>query len=68
METITIPKKDFDKILKDMEVLLNHVEGSLDKKAKKRLNEVNYPTVAPFLVNVFLKNCSRATGHEFVAS
>jgi len=40
METITIPKKDFDKILKDMEVLLNHVEGSLDKKAKKRLNEI----------------------------
>ena len=30
--------------------------------------QVNYPTVAPFLINVFLKNCSRATGHGFVAS
>ena len=40
METITIPKKDFDKILKDMEVLLNHVEGSLDKKLNRLSEEV----------------------------
>ena len=40
METISIPKKDFDRIIEDMEILLSHVEVSLDKKAKKRLTDI----------------------------
>ena len=40
METITLPKEFFNKILIDVETLLDDVELALDAKVKQRLQDL----------------------------
>jgi len=40
METVTVPKEVFTRILEDVEVLIDDVELALDEKVKKRLTDV----------------------------
>ena len=40
METITIPKESFKKILLDMEILLDDVEFALDKRVQQRISDI----------------------------
>lgn len=40
MDTVTIPKKAFTKILEDVETLIDDVELALDAKAQKRLSDI----------------------------
>ncbi len=40
METVTVKKEAFEKILDDVELLLNDMELALDIKAQKRLAEL----------------------------
>lgn len=40
METVAIPKDVFNKILRDVEILIDDVELALDKTARKRINDI----------------------------
>lgn len=40
METITIPKEAFSKILVDFDVLIGDVEKALDIKVSQRINDI----------------------------
>ncbi|MBI2148678.1 hypothetical protein HYU23_03280 [Candidatus Woesearchaeota archaeon] len=41
METLTIPKEIFSKILTDVEILIDDVERALDNKVKQRTNDLS---------------------------
>ena len=40
METVTIPKELFSKILSDVDILMQDVEKALYTKVKNRINEI----------------------------
>ena len=40
MDTVTIPKKAFTKILEDVETLIDDVELALDAKVQERLSDI----------------------------
>ena len=40
MDTITIPKEAFTKILNDVEILIDDVELALDSKVQQRLQDI----------------------------
>ncbi len=40
METVTIPKRVFSKILEDVEVLIDDVEMALDVKVQQRIEDI----------------------------
>ena len=40
MDTVTIPKDIFSKILDDVEILIDDVEIALDNTVKRRINEL----------------------------
>ncbi|KHO54095.1 MAG: hypothetical protein QT09_C0006G0015 [archaeon GW2011_AR18] len=40
METVTIPKEIFSKILADVETLLEDMEIALNTKVKQRINDI----------------------------
>ena len=40
METVTVPKEVFSKILEDVEVLIDDVELALDQKVRKRISDI----------------------------
>lgn len=41
METIAIPKMVFNKILSDVEILINDVEIALDAKVQQRIQQID---------------------------
>ena len=40
METVTVPKEVFNKILSDVEILIDDVEMALDVKVRKRISDI----------------------------
>ena len=64
MESITVPKKIFTKILADVEVLIDDVEIALDSKVRKRVEDIKTgkPTRDKYIENykTTLKNLGEA--------
>ncbi len=45
MESVTIPKEMLDKILTDVEILIDDVEAALDKKVQERRKNIETKNV-----------------------
>jgi len=40
METVAVPKDVFEKILEDVEILIDDVESALDQKVRKKVHDI----------------------------
>ncbi len=45
METVEVPRALFDKILSDVEVLIDDVESALDKTVRNRITDIDSKVV-----------------------